>query len=212
MSERTVHVVDDDEAVRDSIRWLLQSVGMQVETYSSAEELLSEPPTEGCLLVDLRLGGLSGLELHAHLAQRGVRIPVIMISAHAEIPLAVRAMKAGVLDFLEKPFGDSDLIAALNNAFAKGEELRRAESERAHARKRLEELTPRERQVFERVASGKSNKVVAKELGLSSKTVEYHRGRLMNKLKIPSLAALVQLALAARDGDPLRDAEDPEKK
>ena len=201
MKERapTVFVVDDDDAVRSSLRLLLRSVGLSATALSSAQEFLDsyDPQQPGCLVLDVRMPGMSGLELQQQLNLRGAIIPVIFITGHGDVPMAVEAMQHGAFDFLQKPFRDQDLIDRVHRALEKDaanrEELRRLDV----IRRRLQSLTPRERQVLQLVTSGKPNKVMAAELGVSQRTVEIHRARVMEKMQAGSLAQLVRMVMDA---------------
>lgn len=201
--EQTVYVVDDDAAIRDALRLLLKSSGMRVETFASAEEFLGtcRPPLAGCLLVDVRMPGMSGLELQEALAAHGVRLPVIVITGHGDVAMAVRAMKAGALDFIEKPFDNVALLECLRNTLTRAADTRRHEQEMAQTSARLALLTQREREVMQLLIAGKSNKVIAADLGISTRTVEVHRARIMEKLKARSLADVVRIALAAANAN-----------
>ena len=198
-----VYVVDDDPAMRSSLRWLIESVGLTVRTCASAQEFLRTyaPGDPGCLVLDVRMPGMSGLDLQAELKARKVRIPILIITGYAEVPLAVRAMKAGAFEFIEKPFSDQTLLDRIRAAVAKDEVDRRQRALRDQVRARLGLLTQRERDVIERVVTGKSNKVIAAELGLSQKTVEVHRAHAMDKLQAASLADLIRLWLLAHSED-----------
>ena len=193
----TVYVVDDDEAVRNSIRFLLKSVGIATRPLSSAAEFLAlySPSQPGCLVLDVRMPAMSGLELQQQLNLRGATIPVIFITGHGDIPMAVEAMQHGAFDFLQKPFRDQDLIDRIQKALAKDEQLRCALHEQDRIQARFDSLTPREREVLELMARGKPNKVMAAELGLSQRTVEIHRARVMEKSGASSLAHLVRMYL-----------------
>ncbi len=199
-SNPTVFVVDDDPAIRESLRWLIESVGLNVKIFTTAQEFLGEydPSNPGCLVLDIRMPGMSGLDLQNELATRHINIPILIITGHAEVPVAVRAMKAGALDFIEKPFSDQLLLDRIRRAIEKDGEVRRAHSQHAEVAARLAQLTPREREVMDLVIAGKANKVIASELGLSPKTVEVHRAHVMKKMQVDSLADLVRLGMLSR--------------
>ncbi|MGD9765591.1 MAG: response regulator transcription factor [Candidatus Binatia bacterium] len=199
----TVHVVDDDPAMRSSLRWLIESVGLPVATYGSAEQFLDEYPPggPGCLVLDIRMPGMSGLDLQHDLVHRGLGLPVLIITGYAEVPVALRAMKAGAFDFIEKPFSEQTLLDRIRAALAHDDVTRRQRAMRDQVIARLRLLTQRERDVLHRVVAGKSNKVIAAELALSMKTVEVHRARLMDKLKAQSLADLIRFALLAGENE-----------
>jgi FixJ family two-component response regulator len=198
----TVYVVDDDPAMRSSLRWLIESVGLSVRTCASAQDFLRTYDGDaGCLVLDMRMPGMSGLDLQAELAARKIHIPILIITGYAEVPLAVRAMKAGAFDFIEKPFSDQTLLDRIRAAVTADEAARRRRAARQEVEERLSQLTSREHDVFDRVVTGKSNKVIAAELGLSAKTVEVHRAHVMEKLKADSLADLIRLSLLAHDDD-----------
>jgi len=197
MPEPTVHVVDDDEAVRDSLAFLLESSGLQARTYESALAFLAEAdPAPGCIVTDVRMPQMSGLELAQRLKAEGSRHPVIVITGHADVPLAVQAMKAGVSDFIEKPFDDEVLLSAIQEALSRGALEGRREAERAAAAEKLATLSGREREVLDGLVAGNANKVIAFDLGISPRTVEVYRANLMTKLGAGSLSDLVKLALA----------------
>lgn len=193
----TVFVVDDDDAVRNSLRLLIKSVGLPVVLYASAQEFLAayHDGDPGCLVLDIRMPGMSGLELQRHLSLRGAIIPIVFVTGHGDVPMAVEAMQHGAFDFLQKPFRDQDLIDRVQRAFESDSENRRALGERERIRERLESLTAREREVLALVTSGKANKVIAADLDVSPRTVEIHRARVMEKMQAPSLAALVRMTL-----------------
>ncbi len=193
----TVHVVDDDDAVRSSLRLLLKSVGLPTVAHASAHEFLAawDGDQPGCLVLDVRMPGMSGIELQAELNQRGAIIPVIFISGHGDIPMAVEAIQHGAFDFLQKPFRDQDLIDRVQRALASDAEHRQLLQQRETLRQRLESLTPREQEVLELVTQGKANKVMAGDLGVSQRTVEIHRARVMEKMGAQSLAQLVRMVL-----------------
>ena len=193
----TVFVVDDDEAVRNSLRFLLKSVGLATRTLASAAEFLEtySPSQPGCLVLDVRMPGMSGLELQQQLNVRGAVIPVIFITGHGDIPMAVEAMQHGAFDFLQKPFRDQDLIDRIQRALAKDARNRSSLKELDRIRQRFDSLTPREREVLTLMTRGKANKVMAAELGLSQRTVEIHRARVMEKSGAASLAQLVRMVM-----------------
>lgn len=196
----TVFVVDDDPAMRDSVSFLMSSVGFAVETFESAHDFLAryDRTRPGCLVLDVRMPGMSGLELQERLGADPIAPPIIMVSAYADVPTAVRALKAGATDFLEKPYTDQDLLDRVNVAIARDRAQRREAAECAEVDARIGHLTPRESQVMELVLEGKANKVIADDLGLSHKTVEVHRARVMDKMRVRSLAELLQLVLGHR--------------
>ena len=199
MKERTpsVFIVDDDEAVRNSLRLLLKSVGLTASALSSAREFLDtyKPAQPGCLVLDVRMPGMSGLELQQHLNLQGAVIPLIFITGHGDIPMAVEAMQTGAFDFLQKPFRDQQLIDCIQRALEKDRASRAELNERSRIRERLEVLTPREREVLTLVTSGKPNKIMAADLGVSQRTVEIHRARVMEKMGAASLAQLVRMVM-----------------
>lgn len=193
--EPLVHVVDDEAAIRESLAMLLRSVGLASRSYAGAQEFLDawQPQGAECVVCDVRMPGMSGLELQEALSARSASLPVVLITGHGDVAMAVRAMKAGASDFIEKPFNDQVLLDAVNRALARardGQGVGRAEIEA-----RLATLTPREREVLLLVAEGRPNKVVATRLGLSTRTVEVHRARVMEKLQARSLAELVRMAI-----------------
>ncbi len=194
-----VHVVDDDEAVRRSAEVLLVSYGHDAKSYASAEAFLAalENLRPGCAIVDVRMPGMDGLELQEELQRRGVNIPLIVVTGHGDVSLAVRAMKAGAVDFIEKPYSDNDLLTAVSAALARSEDVRSQEATTAAAEARVAGLTPRERDVLRLLVAGRPNKVIAHELGISPRTVEIHRANVMEKLGCRSLADAVRLAFAA---------------
>ncbi len=202
-NEATVFVVDDDQAMRTSLQWLIESTGMSVQTFESADVFLASyyPGRAGCLLLDVRMPGMSGLELQAHLARAGYHLPVIMITGHGDVSMAVKAMKAGAVDFIEKPFHDEDLLRSIRRALEHDQRHRASQAVRAEIAARLAELTPREHEVMGMVTEGKSNREIAAELGVSAKTVEAHRARVMEKMRADSLAELVRMALIATPDD-----------
>ena len=193
----TVFVVDDDEGVRNSLRFLLKSVGLATQTLASASEFLDfyKPSQPGCLVLDVRMPGMSGLELQQQLNLRGAVIPVIFITGHGDIPMAVEAMQQGAFDFLQKPFRDQDLIDRIQRALERDARNRTALEQHARIRERLDSLTPREREVLALMTRGKPNKIMAAELAVSQRTVEIHRARVMEKSGAASLAQLVRMVL-----------------
>jgi two-component system response regulator FixJ len=200
-SGRTIHVVDDDEAMRDSLVALLQDAGHQVRAYASAEELLARGVLEsGCVISDVRMPGMDGLALLRHLRARGNALPLVLITGHGDVPLAVTAMKAGAVDFLEKPFEAETLLDAIETGLRQRYSVNPDGEESEAARRRLELLTPREREVLERLVTGESNKEAAMRLGVSHRTVEFHRAHIMDKTGAKGLPDLVRLWLVAYDG------------
>jgi two-component system response regulator FixJ len=200
-----VHVVDDDEAVRDSLRFALELEGLTVRTYADAHALLAaDLPPAGCVVTDFRMPEIDGLQLQARLAERGVRLPVIVMTAYGDIPVAVRALKAGAVDFLEKPFANGQLAAAVRQALDANQRALAGAAVSADAARRLGLLTPRERDVLELLVTGKSNKEIGRALGTSPRTIDVHRARVFQKLQADSLPDLVHLVLNARIGEAAR--------
>jgi two-component system response regulator TtrR len=192
----TAYVVDDDEAIRTLWRWLMESQGIAVQAFATAGEFIQTyRQGPGCLVLDVRLPGMSGLELQEYLKQRGIEIPVVFMSAHGDVPTAVSAIKGGAVDFIQKPFSYREVLAVIAKAFERDCELRRRRALQAMVAERLAGLTERERDVMTRVIEGKPNKVIAAELDISVKTVEVHRAKVMEKTGAASLAELVQLML-----------------
>jgi two-component system, LuxR family, response regulator FixJ len=193
----TIYIVDDDEGVRNSLRFLLKSVGLVPRTLASAKEFLEtyKPTQPGCLVLDVRMPGMSGLELQQQLNLSGAIIPVIFITGHGDVPMAVEAMQHGASDFLQKPFRDQDLIDRIQRALERDARNRAALAERERIRASFHSLTPREREVLALMTRGKPNKVMAAELGVSQRTVEIHRARVMEKTGAASLAHLVRMAM-----------------
>ena len=198
----TAFVVDDDEAVRSSLRMLLKSLGIPAVTHGSAAEFLAEYDLEqpGCLILDVRMPGISGLELQDELNRRGAIIPVIFITGHGDVPMAVEAMQHGAVDFLQKPFSDKDLSDRVQRALSADLRNRAQLGEKDQIRARIAMLTPRERQVLALVTLGKANKAIAGDLGVSQRTVEIHRAHLMEKMSATSLAHLVRMTMIADIG------------
>ena len=199
--DQIVFVVDDDDAVRDSLQMLLRSVGLPVEAYADAGEFLDafDPQRPGCLLLDVRMPGISGLDLQRRLSRMGVLLPIIFITGHGDVPMAVQAIQDGAIDFIQKPFHDQALLDRIQEALRLDAERREEIAERAEIDRRLERLTPRERQVLDLVVAGHANKVIAGELGLSQRTVEIHRAKVMEKMEADSLAHLVRMVVRAGD-------------
>ncbi len=198
--EPLIYVVDDDAAVRDSLTLLLRAVGLTGQAFSSATEFLQnyDPEQHGCLVADIRMPGMSGLDLQDELNRLGAHIPLIFITGHGDVPMAVDAMKSGALDFIEKPFRDQDLLDRVNQALSWDKERRTRNLETLAIRERLAALTPRETEVMERVVQGQANKVIAMDLGVSQRTVEIHRARVMEKMEVRSVAKLVHAVEAAK--------------
>jgi RNA polymerase sigma factor (sigma-70 family) len=194
--EPTVFVVDDETSVRKALARLFKSVELRVETFDSAEEFLARgtPDAAGCLVLDVRMSGLSGLELQERLESIGRGMPIVFITGHGNVPMSVKAMNGGAIDFIEKPFDDQVLLDAVHRAIERDRSTRLERADIAEIQKRVESLTPREREVFAQVVSGKPNKQIAFALGISEKTVKVHRARVMEKMGAQSLAALVRLA------------------
>lgn len=207
MSEpRRVYLVDDDDSVRRSVAFMLKTSGFEVKSYASGNELLREAKKleHGCILLDIRMPGMDGLEVQQELQKVGVDFPVIIMTGHGDIPLSVRAMKAGAVDFIEKPFEKAALLGALDEAFRSMERTDSGRDRAKSATVRLRALTPREREVLDGLAKGLPNKTIAYDLGISPRTVEIHRANLMLKLEVRSLSEALRLAFAAEEnrGDP----------
>jgi two-component system, LuxR family, response regulator FixJ len=202
----TIYVVDDDEGVRNSLRFLLKSVGLTARTLASAREFLEtyKPGQPGCVVLDVRMPGMSGLELQQQLNLRGAIIPVIFITGHGDIPMAVEAMQHGAFDFLQKPFRDQDLIDRIQRALERDARNRATLAQHDRIRERFDSLTPREREVLTLMTRGKPNKVMAADLGVSQRTVEIHRARVMEKTGAASLAQLVRMAMDLESQSPAR--------
>ena len=194
-----VHLIDDDEAVRQSLAFLLATAGHAVRVYESAEAFLDAAPTvqPGCIVSDVRMPGIDGLALQRRLKEIGITLPVVIMTGHADVPLAVEAMKAGAIDFIEKPFDDEVLLSAIRVALSRQDETGRREAERTEIRAKIGALSERERQVLEGLVAGHPNKTIAYDLDLSPRTVEVHRANLMIKMGAGSLSDLVRMALLA---------------
>jgi len=202
-AESTVFVVDDDADLRESLGWLFESAGLRVKSYSTAQEFLTDykPEEPGCLLLDVRMPGLSGLDLQEELRRHGVPPPIIIMTGHAQVPMAVRALKGGAIDFIKKPFSDQLLLDRIRQAIDLDRRTRQLRMECTQFAALLANLTPREREVMDHVIAGKPNKIIAADLGISPKTVEIHRGRVMEKLQLESVAELVRLDLLWKAND-----------
>jgi two-component system, LuxR family, response regulator FixJ len=199
-NQPTIFVVDDDHAIRQSLDVLIQSVGLRVETYASAQAFLEayDPARPGCLVLDVRMPNMSGLELQTTLKERRIGLPVIIITGHGDVPIAVRAMKAGAMEFLEKPFSKQLLLEHIHEAIARDACQRDERARCTLVEARLSQLSARERQVMDLVVGGKVNKEIAAELGVSKKTVDVHRSHVMEKMQADSVAELVEQAILAR--------------
>ena len=195
-AEPTVFVVDDDRAVRESLCWLVESVGLNVRAYESAQAFLEEYDSRqpGCMVLDVRMPGASGIELQDQLRETGSEIPIIVITGHADVATAVRAMKAGAVDFIEKPFSDQLLLDHIHRCIEQDANRRSASARAREIMSRQAQLTPRQRRVMDLVAGGQSNRMIAQNLGISLKTVEAHRAKVMEKMEAHSVAELVRLA------------------
>ncbi len=197
MSEPTVFIVDDDEAVARSLCWLIATVQLQVETFCSAQAFLDgyDSSKPGCLVLDVRMPGMGGLDLQERLAARRIHVPIIFITGHGDVKMAVRAVKSGAFDFVEKPFNDQDLLDRIQKAIIFDAGQRGKDTQRAQLGVRFASLTPREHEVLDLVVEGMSNKSIARSLGLSAKTVEVHRASMMGKMQARSVADLVKMAM-----------------
>lgn len=197
-TDAVIHVVDDDKAMCESMRWLIESVGFNVRTYPGAKQFLESYQDEhtGCLLLDVRMPEMSGLELQEQLNKHHIHLPIIFVTGHGDVPMAVRAMKSGALEFLNKPFNDQELLDSINRAIEIDQERRKNQVQHNQITERLEKLTTRERQVLKLLIQGKLNKMVAAELDLSIKTIELHRSNIMRKLKSRSLAQIISMIYA----------------
>ena len=198
-TEADAHVIDDDQAVRESIEFLLRSAQLTVKTYETASAFLAVAPTvgSGCIITDVRMPGISGIDLLRRLKEMGIGLPVIVITGHGDVPLAVEAMKFGAVDFLEKPFHDDVLLASVRSALDRSHASAQLETERAEIRARIATLTNREHEVLDGLVAGHPNKVIAFDLGISPRTVEIYRANVMTKMKAGSLSELVRMALVA---------------
>jgi two-component system response regulator FixJ len=199
VSDRTIHLVDDDEAIRRSAGFMLKTSGYQVKAYASGVELMKEARelAPGCILLDVRMPGMDGLEVQTALRERGIGFPVIVMTGHGDVGVAVQAMKAGAVDFIEKPFEKAVLLSAIEEGFSRLEQSGRSSARADEARVRLQALTPRERDVLEGLVRGHPNKTIAYDLDISPRTVEIHRANLMSKLNVASLSEALRIAFAA---------------
>jgi RNA polymerase sigma factor (sigma-70 family) len=193
----TVYVVDDDPSLRKALGRLCEAAGLEVKTFASAREFLAHgaPANPACLVLDVQMPGLSGLDLQAELAARHIQTPIVFVTGHGDIPTSVRAMRAGAADFLTKPFGNQNVLEVIRAAISKDQQLRPLQAEKDALQQRLASLTPREREVFDRVVKGLLNKQIAGELGASEQTIKVHRRRVMEKMQVVSVAELVQAAV-----------------
>ncbi len=198
--EQKVFIVDDDDAIRDSLAWLLKTRGLPAETFASAEDFLAQcgPHQAGCLVLDIRMPGMSGLELQEKLAESGCTLPVIFLTGHADVPIAVAALKHGAFDFVEKPFNDNALVDLVIKGLERNARIRADHAEKATVTSRLSQLTSREREVMDLILAGKLNKVIADELSISMRTVEVHRARVLEKMGVRSAVELAQI-IASQD-------------
>jgi two-component system, LuxR family, response regulator DctR len=201
VTEPTAHIVDDDAAIRDALSWLLRSRGVAARAWASGEELLACPAGElrGCVVLDVRMEGMSGIEVHDALLARGCALPVLFLTGHGDVPLAVAALKKGAFDFFENPFNDNELVDRVVAAIRADEAARRAESEHEGVVARLASLTAREREVMERILDGEYNKSIADELGIAMRTVEVHRAHVFQKMGVRSAVELARLVAAVPD-------------
>lgn len=194
---RTVYVVDDDESIRTLWRWLMESNGIAVSTFATAADFIASyrSGTGGCLVLDLKLPGMSGLELQEYLKCRDIEIPIVFVTGYGDVPAAVSALKGGAIDFIQKPISYKDVVSVIEKAFERDAEIREKKSRQSIVAARLAALTEREREVLQRIIEGKPNKIIAAELDITVKTIEFHRAKLMEKTGVTSVAELVQLAL-----------------
>jgi len=203
----TVFVVDDDDAVRNSLKSLIESIGIQAETFNSVHSFLDNynPSRQGCLVLDVRLPGMSGLELQEYLQRRGIHIPIIFLSGHSNVNIAVRTMKAGAVDFLEKPFDDQKLLDTIQKAIDLEKNARWQQQRHAMIMERIRCLSPREEEVLRLLIQGNSNKAIASKMQLSAKTIETHRAHIMQKLGVNSMAGLMWMAISSGEYEEIPD-------
>jgi FixJ family two-component response regulator len=199
---QTVYVVDDDDAVRDSLLELMESMGIPVEGFDSAASFLDhfDPALEGCLVLDIRMPGMSGMELQARLTELGSRLPIIFITGHGDVPMAVEAMKNGAIEFIQKPFRDQELLDCIQGALEKSEQERQRYQLMESVERGLQSLTVREREILDHIVDGHANKFIALELGISQRTVENHRARILRKMGVRSTPELIRLVVSSREG------------
>jgi FixJ family two-component response regulator len=197
----TVYIVDDDDAVRESLELLLDSVDQQTKSFESAQAFLDSynPDTLGCIVLDIRMPGMNGMELHKELNRLGSILPIIFVTGHGDVPMAVEAMQHGAVDFVQKPYREQELLDKINQALALDTKQRASLLEKQDIKKHLATLTARENEVLDELVEGKANKVIAAELGISQRTVEIHRARVMEKMATHSLAHLVRMIMAVRE-------------
>lgn len=202
-TEQTVYIVEDDEAVRDSLSMLLRSEGLAVEGYERATRFLEDwhAGMQGCIVLDIRMPEMDGMELQEELIERGSTLPIIFVTGHGDVPLAVEAMRKGAVDFIEKPYREDQLLEKIRGALATDAEQQQGRQQKRLVEERLEQLTPRECEIMDRMVAGQANKVIAIELDISQRTVEIHRSRVMHKMGTHSLAQLVRMVLNVRAGD-----------
>ncbi|NMG64854.1 response regulator [Azoarcus indigens] len=200
MTQACAHIIDDDEAIRDALQWLFKTRGVATRLWPSAEAFLEawQADWPGCIVLDIRMDGMSGLECFEALLARGNRLPVIFVTGHGDVPMAVAALKKGAYHFIEKPFNDNDLVDLVEQAIAHDDENRQAAADRGTVEARLATLTAREREVMDLILEGKFNKVIADELAISMRTVEAHRSRVFDKMKVRSAVELAQMLTALR--------------
>ena len=198
---QTVYVVEDDEAVRDSLQLMLRSAGLNVVAYSNGNDFLDDwnEAMAGCIVLDIRMPGMDGMALQRHLNERHSLLPIIFVTGHGDVPLAVEAMKSGAVEFVQKPYREEELLDKIQNALEKDAEQRESLNRRQEIVHRIETLTPREREIMDRMIAGQANKVIAIELDISQRTVEIHRSRVMHKMGTHSLAHLVRMVLSVKD-------------
>ena len=199
--KQTVFIVDDDEPVRSALQLLMKSVGHEARTFATGDEFLAacDSGLSGCLVLDIRMPGMSGLELQERLNKRGIHIPIIFITGHGDVPMAVQAMKQGAMEFLQKPFREQDLVDRVKEALEWDENTHELRLQRMEIEQRVNNLTPRESQIMKMIVQGKASKVIAIDLSVSHRTVDTHRTRIMQKMRASSLAELVQIALRIKD-------------